>query len=65
MRRSAPTSVAMGTMLEVGESVVKNQAPRNPSVGLRASAQIVSATRISTTTPYGAASVSVSARGTP
>ena len=33
MRRSAPTSVAIGMKLDVGASVMKNQAPRNPSAG--------------------------------
>ena len=36
MRRSAPTSVAIGTMLDVGARVMKNQAPRNPHFGRRA-----------------------------
>jgi hypothetical protein len=43
MRRSAPTSVAIGTMLDVGARVVKNHAPRKPAFAARASAQIVSA----------------------
>src|SRR5437588_13016238 len=43
--RSAPTSVAIGTRLDVGASVMKNQAPRNPSVGRRTSATAVSSRR--------------------
>ena len=35
IRRSAPTSVAIGTMLDVGASVTKNQTPRKPSAGHR------------------------------
>ena len=33
MRRSAPTSVAMGTRLDVGARVMKNQAPTAPQAG--------------------------------
>ena len=32
IRRSSPTSVRIGTMLEAGASVMKNQAPRNPAL---------------------------------
>ena len=38
IRRSAPTSVAIGTMLDVGASVTKNQAPRKPTLGHRLNA---------------------------
>jgi hypothetical protein len=48
MRRAAPTSVAIGTMLDVGASVMKNHAPRNPIFGQRTSATRV-ATSSSTT----------------
>src|SRR3954467_13859455 len=45
IRRSAPTSVAIGTMLDVGASVMKNHAPRKPTAGARTRATVV-ATRI-------------------
>jgi len=38
MRRSAPTSVTIGTRLEAGASVTQNQTPQNPSCGRRAKA---------------------------
>src|SRR4029077_10805025 len=42
MRRSAPTSVAIGTTLEAGASVTKNQAPRKPTAGRFHKAAMVS-----------------------
>jgi hypothetical protein len=48
IRRSAPTSVAIGTKLEVGASVMKTQAPRNPRAGRRPSAIAVRTRRTTT-----------------
>ena len=44
IRRSAPTSVEIGMTLDVGASVRKNHAPRNPIGGLRMKATMVAAT---------------------
>lgn len=41
MRRSAPTSVAIGRMLDVGANSRNTHAPRNPSAGRRTSAMTV------------------------
>ena len=65
MRRSAPTSVAIGTTLDVGASVTKNHAPRKPSVGNRISATAVSASSGTTRSAYGRTSPSVRATGQP
>ena len=41
IRRSAPTSVAIGTKLDEGASVTKNHAPRNAAIGHRRNAAAV------------------------
>ena len=54
MRRSAPTSVAIGTTLDVGASVMKNQAPRNPSFGLKTNPMTVNTRRHTIYRAHGA-----------
>src|SRR5688572_31286005 len=44
IRRSAPTSVAIGTKLDVGDSVMKHHAPRKPTCGRRTSRTTTTAT---------------------
>src|SRR5215208_5068836 len=53
IRRSAPTSVAIGMTLDAGASVRKNHAPRNPILGERTSATTVAARSATTTATYG------------
>ena len=45
IRRSAPTSVAIGMMLDAGASVMKNHAPQNPIAGIRTIAKATSRSR--------------------
>ena len=65
MRRSAATSVAIGTRLEVGARVTKNQAPRNPHLGLLNSAATVAAASTQMNSAYGQTSASVNGTGQP
>src|SRR6267143_5646597 len=65
MRRSAPTSVAIGTMLDVGARVTKTQTPRKPSLGCQNNAAIVIRSRRPTNSAYGITSPSDSGRGKP
>src|SRR5438046_2427879 len=65
MRRSAPTSVAMGTILDVGASVTKNHAPRNARLGLRVRPTTVATISRTTTNACGHTPVSVSESGQP
>src|SRR5258706_6535760 len=53
MRRSAPTSVAIGTMLDVGASVTNTQTPRKPSFGRQINAATVIGSRTPTSSAYG------------
>src|SRR2546422_10776295 len=65
MRRSAPTSVAIGTMLDVGASVTNTQTPRKPSVGCQNNAAMVIRSRTPTNTAYSITSPSDSGSGKP
>src|SRR5215831_18000071 len=65
IRRSAPTSVAIGMMLEDGASVTKNHVPRNASAGRLSQATPVATTHATTTTAYGHVSRTATARGSP
>jgi len=65
MRRSAPTSVEIGMMLDVGASVRKNQAARKPIADLRTSATIVTARSTATAMKEGATSANVTCAGSP
>src|SRR3989442_1428231 len=65
IRRSAPTSVAIGTMLDVGASVMKIHAPRKPSIGRCHNASAVNASSAMTTSAYGHPSPSVIGCGVP
>src|SRR5262249_24976778 len=65
MRRSAPTSVAIGTMLDVGASVMKNHDARNPTGGHRTRSAQVKRTSAAIRMTYGRTSVSVSGTGHP
>jgi hypothetical protein len=65
MRRSAPNSVTMGMMLDVGASVRKNHAPAKPTVGRFQSATTVAASSPLTTTPCGHTSPARSGDGQP
>ena len=59
MRRSAPTSVAIGTTLDVGARVMKNQAPRN-QLGLTTNPMTVNTRRNTMNSAYGVTSQGVS-----
>ena len=50
IRRSAPTSVAIGRMLDEGARVIQNHAARNPSIGRFHSATTLTARSTSTST---------------
>ena len=65
IRRSAPTSLAIGTTLDVGASVRKNMAPRNPIAGHRTSATTVPASSASSSSACGRTSATPIARGRP
>ena len=65
MRLSAPTSVAIGTTLEVGASVTKNHVARNATAGQRSQASAVAAIIETTVKTCGHTSVSVTAGGSP
>ena len=65
MRRSAPTSVAIGTMLDVGASMTKNHAPRYPSRGAPTQATTAAATSVATKAKCDRDLRQVSGRGHP
>src|SRR6266850_362205 len=65
IRRSAPTSVAIGTMLDVGASVTNTQTPRKPSFGRQINAETVIRSRTPTSSAYGITSPSDSGSGKP
>ena len=53
IRRSAATSVTIGTKLELGARIRKNHAPKNPSAGARRSAHKVPASSAAMTAAAG------------
>src|SRR5439155_21565184 len=65
MRRSAPTSLAMGTTLVVGASVRKKAAHRKPTLGQRTNATAVASNSEATTAMWGRTSRAATARGRP
>ena len=65
MRRSAPTSVATGTMLDAGASVMKNQRPRKPAAGHLHHPTTASAASAVTSANAGATVPNVTSAGQP
>src|ERR1700730_12531040 len=65
IRRSAPTSVEMGTTLDVGASVMKNHRPGKPTGGYRTKVRTVPVARTATTIIGVATSPKFSAFGAP
>src|SRR4051812_37107539 len=65
IRRSAPTSVAIGTMLDVGASVTKNHSPRNPKAGRHTIAAAAAVSSAVTSKKYGNTSPRVTGPGHP
>src|SRR5439155_20968941 len=63
IRRSAPTSLTIGTRLDVGASVRKNDAARKPNARDRASASAVAASNVSNTAAPGSTSLIESRHG--
>ena len=65
IRLSAPTSVATGTKLDEGASVMKNQAAGNANFGDRANVSTVAVRSAPTISAYGRTSPTDSSRGSP